>query len=110
MMQNRIFFKRRYDKTAAAISEQLGLTHAETMNSKTVKGNEIDMLVNTLYDHMRDIDDQANKLIEVLQPKYKAMYEVTEQLKADDQLEWVRRINTIMHQIDEIILNDIVYN
>ena len=64
----------------------------------------------TLYDHMRDIDDQANKLIDVLLPKYKAMYEVTEQLKAEDQLEWVRRMNTIMHQIDEITLNDIVYS
>ena len=56
---------------------------------------------------MRDIDDQANKLIDALLPKYKAMYEVTEQLKAEDQLEWVRRMNTIMHQIDEITLNDI---
>lgn len=41
------------DKTAAAMSEQLGLTHAETMNSKTVKGSETDMLVNSLVNETR---------------------------------------------------------
>ena len=41
------------DKTAVAISEQLGLTHEETMNSKTVKGNETDMLVNSLVNETR---------------------------------------------------------
>ena len=41
------------DKAAAAISEHLGLTREETMNSKTVKGNETDLIVNSLVGETR---------------------------------------------------------
>ena len=34
---------------------------------------------------------------------------VTEQLKAENQMKWVQLMNTISHQIDEIILNKVVY-
>ena len=61
-----------------------------------------------LFDYLADIDLQANKLKDKLLPKYKAAYGATEQLKADNQMEWVRLMNTIAHQIDEIILSDII--
>ena len=34
---------------------------------------------------------------------------VTEELKADDQMEWVRRMNSINNRVDEIVFSEIVY-
>ena len=43
-----------------------------------------------LFDYLADIDRQADELKDNLLPKYMARYEVTEQLKSDNQMEWVR--------------------
>ena len=34
---------------------------------------------------------------------------VTEQLKAENQMEWVARMNNIRNRADEIVLNDLIY-
>ena len=62
-----------------------------------------------LPDHLHEIDEDARRLRDNLLPKYMRMYDITEQLKAEDQTEWIRRMNTIMHQIDEFILSEVVY-
>ena len=35
---------------------------------------------------------------------------VTEQLKADNQMEWVRRMNNIRRRATEVVNKDIIYN
>lgn len=35
---------------------------------------------------------------------------VTEQLKADNQIEWVRRMNNIRNRAKEMVNNDLIYN
>ena len=62
-----------------------------------------------LPDHLREIDEESRRLRDNMLPKYMRMYEITEQLKAEDQTEWIRRMNTVMHQIDEFILSEVVY-
>ena len=42
-------------------------------------------------------------------PQMKAAEGVTEALKAADQMEWVRRMNSIHNRVEEIILAEIVY-
>ena len=34
---------------------------------------------------------------------------VTERLKAENQMEWVARMNSIRNRADEIVLNDLIY-
>lgn len=34
---------------------------------------------------------------------------ITEQLKAENQLEWVRQMNNIRSRADEIVLHDLIY-
>ncbi|MGO5315206.1 TnpV protein [Bilifractor sp. LCP21S3_A7] len=34
---------------------------------------------------------------------------LTEKLKADNQMEWVARMNNIRHRADEIVLNELIY-
>ena len=67
------------------------------------------LLKDTLDDHLHEIDDEANTRFDVLPLSYSERYGITEELKATDQTEWVRRINNIISVIEEIILNEIVY-
>ena len=34
---------------------------------------------------------------------------ITEQLKAENQMEWIARMNSIRNRVDEIVLNDLIY-
>ncbi len=43
-------------------------------------------------------------------PQMKAVEGVTEVLKMTDQLEWVRRMDSIHHRIEEILLDELVYS
>ena len=62
-----------------------------------------------LHSHLRDVQEQAQNLLDRLLPQYKASQGVTEELKSTRQLEWVGRMNSIIAQIEEIIFADIVY-
>ena len=62
-----------------------------------------------LIGHLNEIDDQANKMYELLERQMKEHHGITEALKASDQLEWVRRMNNIRNAADEIILNELIY-
>jgi hypothetical protein len=35
--------------------------------------------------------------------------DITEALKAEDQMEWVRRMNSIHNRVEEIVLTELVY-
>jgi len=47
------------------------------------------LLSGNLNAHLEDIDHSANEMFELLVEQYVAREGVTEQLKADDQMEWV---------------------
>ena len=66
------------------------------------------LMTGRLNDYLADIDTQACELKETLLPQYKTQNGVTEQLKTDNQMEWVRLMNTIAHQIDEVVLSEII--
>ena len=59
--------------------------------------------------HLKDVNEQAQNLLDKLIPQYKARQGVTEELKATNQLEWIGRVNNIIAQIEEIIFAEIVY-
>ena len=60
--------------------------------------------------HLADVNKQAEDMFLRL-VKQKAEREgVTEQLKADDQMEWVARMNNIRSRATEIVNHDIIYN
>ena len=67
------------------------------------------LLKDTLDDHLHEIDSEAQIRFDTLLPLYRERYSVTEELKATDQMEWIRRMNNIISAIEEIILNEIVY-
>ena len=63
----------------------------------------------TLTAHLTEIDKEADSLMETLTEEMMKKEGVTEKLKADDQMEWVRRANSIQNRAEEIVLNQLIY-
>ena len=61
-----------------------------------------------LYDYLQDIDTQANEQLELLIGQMAKAEGVTNQMKAEKQMEWVRRMNSIRSRAEEIVFNEIV--
>ena len=68
------------------------------------------MLLNgKLYGHLAEIDEACEERMELLPQQMAKQESVTEALKASDQMEWVRRMNSIRNRAEEIVLNELVY-
>ncbi len=63
----------------------------------------------TLYQHLAEIDKQAEKLFFQLIDDMAKAEGITEQLKAENQMEWVQRMNNIRNRVIEIINTYIIY-
>ena len=63
-----------------------------------------------LNGHLADIDKQAEDMLSRLVKQMAEREGVTEQLKADNQMEWVTRMNNIRQRVTEIINEEIVYS
>ncbi len=62
-----------------------------------------------LTSYLADIDRQAQELYFRLIDQISRAEGITEQLKATDQMEWVRRMNSIRSRAEEIVLHEIVF-
>ncbi|TGY88715.1 TnpV protein [Petralouisia muris] len=67
------------------------------------------VLEGTLFKHLAEIDQACNERMEIIVSAMSEQEGVTEALKAADQMEWVRRINSIHNRAEEIILTELVY-
>lgn len=68
------------------------------------------LLSGRLNAHLEEIDRSANEMFDLLIKQYAAHEGVTEQLKAENQMEWVRRMNSIRERAEEAILRDLINN
>ena len=59
--------------------------------------------------YLADIDRQAQERMERLTEQMKRAQGITEQLKAENALEWVQRMNNIRSAAMEIVANDLIY-
>ena len=64
----------------------------------------------TLHRHLAEIDQACNERMEIIVSAMAKQESATEALKAADQLEWVRRMNSIRSRAEEIVLTELVYN
>ncbi len=63
----------------------------------------------TLNNHLADIDRDACGMFDFLVRQTAENEGVTEQLKVSDQMEWIRRMNSIQSRVREFILNELIY-
>ncbi len=62
-----------------------------------------------LWQYLADIDIQAQKMFETLVEQMKQKENITEQLKTENQMEWLQEISNISARAMELVLNDITY-
>lgn len=64
---------------------------------------------NELTSHLLDVEDECRARVRSLVEQMAKKENVTEELKANNQLEWVQKMNSIKSRADEIILNEVIY-
>ena len=64
----------------------------------------------TLFPEMRKVDEAADRIREQMLPKLAKEAGATAELKRMNQLEWVRRMEACNHQVEEVILAELVYS
>ena len=63
----------------------------------------------SLNPYLEEIDRQAQEMEQQLISQLAQQEGITEQLKAENQMEWVARMNNIRNRAGEIVLNDLIY-
>ena len=67
------------------------------------------LVTGNLDKHLAEIDEACEEQMELLIRQMAEREGVTEALKAADQMEWVRRMNSIRNRAEEIVLSELVY-
>ena len=68
------------------------------------------LLSGKLMSHLQSVDKACEERMELLIPQMKATEGVTEELKMTDQMEWVRRMNSIHNRIEEMLFDELIYS
>ena len=71
--------------------------------------NEL-VLSDKLFEHCAEIDEAARNRIELIVRSLVEQNGVTEQLKAENQMEWVRQMNACKAQAEEIVKFELIYD
>ena len=66
------------------------------------------ILNGTLDKHLADAQERAEEMLDKLIRQMARNESVTESLKATDQMEWIRRINSIRDRAEEIVREEII--
>ena len=67
------------------------------------------LLTEKLNEHLNQIDQEVREQMEMLMKQMVEKQGVTEELKVQDQMKWVRLMNNIKASAEEIILKNMVY-
>ncbi len=78
------------------------------MKHKCVQFN-IMLMNETLWTHLAEIDEQASAMFFRLVEQMKVNEGITEQLKAENQMEWVARMNNIEARAREIVNHELIF-
>ena len=68
------------------------------------------ILSETLFPHLREIEETANSRLEQMMPGLMKAAGVTEDLKARDPMTWVGLMNNCKTQAEEVILRELIYS
>lgn len=62
-----------------------------------------------LYQYLADIDTQAQQMYDTIVEQMKQKENITEQLKEEKQMEWIRQINNIQTHAQEIVCTELIH-
>ena len=81
--------------------EYLREAHPARLNTLTLTGE--------LWTYLADLNEQAQERYELIEAQMRSAEGVTEKLKAQNPMEWVRQCNNIRNRVQEIVLSELVY-
>lgn len=67
------------------------------------------VLTGKLTEHLNQINQEVREKVEMLMEEMAEQQGVTEKLKMQNQIEWVRRMNNIKSVVEEIVLQQLIY-
>lgn len=67
------------------------------------------VLTGKLTEHLNQVDKEVREKAEILMEQMAVQWGVTEELKMHEQMEWVRRMNNIRNDVEEIVYRNIIF-
>lgn len=67
------------------------------------------LLTGKLDSYLADLNEQAQERYELIEAQLRSAEGVTEKLKVQNSMEWVRQCNNIHNRVQEIVLSELVY-
>ena len=67
------------------------------------------VLIGKLTEHLNQVDKEAREKVEMLVEQMAEQWGVTEELKMQNQMEWVRRMNNIKATAEEIVYKNMIF-
>ena len=86
-----------------------GMLRKQFLKEHRSAGYQYLLLIGKLNEHLNQTDQEAREQVETLMEQMTEKQGVTEELKAQDQMKWVRLMNNIKASAEEIILKNMVY-
>ena len=86
-----------------------GVRHEDYLKSRRKATYNHLSVEGKLNSYLYEINAQAEEMFDTLIVQYKKAENITEKLKATDQMEWVRRMNNIRERVTEIVNNELIY-
>lgn len=65
------------------------------------------VLTGKLTEHLNQVDKEAREKVEILVEQMAEQWGAAEEVKMQNQMEWVRRMNNIKATAEEIVINEI---
>ena len=86
-----------------------GILRKQFLKEHRSAGYQYLLLTGKLNEHLNQTDQEAREQVETLMEQMTEKQGVTEELKAQDQMEWVRLMNNIKASAEEIVLKNMIY-
>ena len=86
-----------------------GMLRKQFLKEHRSAGYQYLLLTGKLNEHLNQTDQEAREQVETLMEQMTEKQGVTEELKAQDQMEWVRLMNNIKASAEEMVLKEILY-
>ena len=86
-----------------------GRMHREYLKEHhTIRFNDL-VLSGQLWTYLADLNEQVHERLTLILEQMKVSEDVTEELKATDQMVWIGAMNSIRNRAEEIILREMIY-
>lgn len=86
-----------------------GRMHEEYLKKNKRYVYDLMLISGKLYSYLADIDEQARGMFDNLVEQMKEAEDVSEQLKEDNQMEWVQRMGNIQQRAREFVCSELIY-